>query len=98
MQHLSPISRPFVLMHPIKFLFRSLFFPFQVGFMGDDDSGGSTPQNGPQMQIPHPQATRERGGSDGLVMQEYSSDSTVGNKTECIKITRKFRATNLSDR
>jgi hypothetical protein len=83
-------------MHPTKFLSRFLFFPFQVGFMGDDGLGGSTPQFSPQIQIPPP--TQEREGSDGLDLQEYLSDSMVGNKTECITITRKFRTTDLSDR
>jgi tetratricopeptide (TPR) repeat protein len=82
-------------MHPTKFLSRFLFFPFQVGFMGDDGLGGSTPQFSPQIQIPPP--TQEREGSDGLDLQEYLSDSMVGNKTECITITH-IRVTDIAIR
>jgi hypothetical protein len=64
--------------------------------MGEDDLGGSTPQFGPQMQIPQP--ARDPEGSDELDLEEYSSEPMDGNETGCIIITRKFPATNLRDR
>jgi hypothetical protein len=63
--------------------------------MVENDSVGSTPQFSPQLQIPHHIQTRE--GSDGLDLEEHSSESTVANKTDCVLITRKFPTTNLSD-
>lgn len=90
---LTYIFLPFVPTNPTKFLSRALSFPFQVGFMGDDDLGGPTPQFSPQTQIPHP--TRERGGSD---LEQRSSESMVTNKTERVLIACKFATTNLSDR
>ena len=95
MQHLSRITRLFVLMNSIRFFTRALSFPFQVGFMGEDDLGGSTPQFSPQMQTPHP--TRDPEGSDELDLEEYSSELTDGNETGCITITRKFLTMNLHD-
>jgi hypothetical protein len=82
-------------MNPTRYLPRALFFPLQAGFMGENDLGGSTPQFSSQMQILHP--TRDREGSDGLNLEERSSESTVTNKTERVLITRKFPITNLSD-
>ena len=96
MQYLLP-HIPFVLMNPTRFLCRALFLPFQVGFIGEHDlAGGSTPQVGPEMQVSHP--TLERGGADGLDLEQHSSESMVANETECIIITRKFRTTKLRDR
>ena len=87
-----------MLMNPTRFLSRALFFPFQAGFMGEDDLGCPTPQVqvSRQIQILHP--TREREGSDGPNLEERSSESTVTNKTECVLIACKFPTTNLNDR
>jgi hypothetical protein len=78
----------------LLFLWRLLCFPFRTR---EDNLGGSPPQLSPQVQMPHP--TRQGEGSDELVVGEYSSESAVGNTTECVLITRKFRTTNfLNDR
>ena len=87
--NISPTYRPFMLMNPTRFLSRAIFFPFQVGFMGE---GGSTPQ----MRTQHP--AQDPGGSNGLDLEGRSSESTVGNKTEYIIITRKFHTANLRNR
>jgi hypothetical protein len=71
----------------IRFIFRALFFPSQVAFMGEDNLGGPTPQFSPQRQIRH--LTREREGSNVLGLEEHSSESAVANKTECVLIIRK---------
>ena len=67
----------------LLFLWRVLCFPFRVAFTREDNLGDSTPQFSP---IPHP--TRQGEGSDGLVLEEYSSESTVANQIECALITR----------
>ena len=83
-------------MNPTRFLSRAFSFPFQVGFMGQDELCGSTPQFSPQMQTPH--SPREQEGSDGLDLDsKHSSDWAIANKTECVLISRKFPTTNLSD-
>ena len=71
----------------LSFLWGVLCFPFLAH---EDNLGDSTPQPSPQVQVPHP--TQEREGSDRLVLGEDSdsSESIVGNKTECVLITRKF--------
>ena len=95
---------PLVVMNPAGFLSRALLFlrrvlcfSFLVAVTHEDNLDDSTTQFSPREQIPHP--AQERDGSDRLVLGEGSSESTVGNKTECIRITRKFRAMNsLSER
>jgi hypothetical protein len=80
----------------LSFLWRVLCFSLRllrVAFTGEDSLDGPTPQFSPQTQTTH--LTREREGSDGLVFGDHSSELRVGSKTECVLITRKFRATNL---
>jgi hypothetical protein len=76
-------------------IFRALFLPSQVAFMGEDNLGGPTPRFSPQRQIRYP--TRERKGSNVLGLEEHSSESGAANKTEYVLIIRKPPATNLSD-
>ena len=94
MEHLSYIPRHFVFTKPTRFPSRALFFPFHVRSVEEEDLGDSTPQFSPRMQILH---TREQG-SDGLDLEEQSSESTAVNKIECVLITRKCPTTNLGDR
>jgi hypothetical protein len=79
----------------LLFLWRVLCFPFRAAFTREDNLGdSSTPQFSPQVPIPH--LPREGEGSDGLVLGECPPESTVGNKTECILITRTFFTMNFA--
>lgn len=92
-----------VLMNPTRLLSRALLslsrvlcFPFLVRPTGEDNLGGSTPQYNSQVQVLH--SARVPVGSGGPDVEEYSSESTVGNKPECVLITRKFPTARWSDR
>ncbi|KAF8553572.1 hypothetical protein OG21DRAFT_1510020 [Imleria badia] len=86
-----------LLSHALLFLFRVLCFPLRAGSTGEDNVDDSTPQFSPQVQIPPP--TREQEESDGLHLGVCSSESTVGNRTERVLITRAdIRATNAAIR
>lgn len=75
-------------MNPTRFLYRALLSPFLAGFVDEDNLG--------PIQFPHSTSV-EQEGSDELEPETYSTESTVGSKTEYIVITRQFHVTNLSN-
>ena len=82
-----PLSVLIICKHPTTFL--PLLTTGEVYF------SGSSSQESPRILLQQP--TREQERSNERDSERGSSESTMGNSTECILITRKFRTTKLND-